>query len=594
MELKTYLTIISRRRWVILITFGVLVCLVLGLAQLLPPSFSSTARLHVRTPVGGSQSYVEYNIWYADRLMNTYADLATSSAIREELKQELGLSENPDISVGVVPSSELIKITAKSNDPELSAAIANTLASIIVQHSKEMNSQTQSTANEYLNQRKLDAEQELSLSKQAYQALVEPIATDRAHLDLLAKTVDHDQQIFLMLKDNYEQNQAKDADRLLLYESEKQMADLSKKISQEQAEWEELNAQISKSQETIDEAKRQVTLNETEYTNIVTLLDQAKISEIIQENTFTLPTIDPAIPPDTQTSSTHLVIYALGLLCSLAGALVAGFIVDTMDSRLFTTDEIQAITQLELLGKIPSMRQVDLEAYPQQDGIYRESMRRLRLNLLRLCKLEEIKSLAFCSADPREGKSRLIACLAIDLALAGRKILLIDADLRKPNLHLQLEVPNDTGLSDYLSGKAQLDRIIADSSYLNLKLIPSGPIPPNPAQLLSSEFMGLALSQICADFDLVLVDTPALLAVSDVDELAMLVDGMVLVVDGQRAYEPKLKTAIRLLANLRVKPIGVIINRAEVSESYHYYESKNQLARWFNKMKATLEDHNRS
>jgi capsular exopolysaccharide synthesis family protein len=592
MELRTYLTIISRRRWVILITFVVLACLILGLAQLLPPSFSATARLHVRTPVGGSQSYVEYNIWYADRLMNTYADLATSSAIWEDLKQELGLSENPDISVGVVPSSELIKITAKSNNPELSATIANTLASIIVQHSKEMNSQTQNTANEYLNRRKLEAAKELEQSKQAYQVLVDPIATDQAHLDLLARTIDHDQQIFIMLKDNYEQNLAKDADKLLLYESEKQMAELSKKISQEQAEWEELNAQISRSLETIDEAKRQVTLNETEYTNIVTLLDQAKISEIIQENTFTLPTIDPAISPNTQTSSTRMVIYALGLLCSLAGALVAGFIVDTMDSRLFSVDQIQAITQLELLGKIPSIRQIELDAYPQHNGVYRESMRRLRLNLLRLCKLEEIKSLAFCSADPREGKSRLIACLAIDLALAGRKILLIDADLRKPNLNLQLGVPNDTGLSDYLIGKAQLASVILDSSYLNLKLIPSGPVPPNPAQLLSSELMEAALSQNYGDFDLVLVDTPALLAVSDVDELAMLVDGTVLVVDGLHAYEDKLKTAIRLLANLRVKPIGVIINRAEVSESYHYYESKNQLARWFNKMKATLENHN--
>ena len=120
MELKTYLAIINRRKWIILPAFVGLMGMVILAAQFISPKFSATARLRVKTPVGGSSSYVDFNIWYADRLMNTYADLATSSSIREELKRELNLPTNPDISVGVVPSSELIKITAKSESPILS------------------------------------------------------------------------------------------------------------------------------------------------------------------------------------------------------------------------------------------------------------------------------------------------------------------------------------------------------------------------------------------------------------------------------------------------------------------------------------------
>jgi capsular polysaccharide biosynthesis protein len=110
MEIKTYFDIISRRKWVIIPTAVILIVVVFIAARFMPPQFTSTAQLRVITPTGGSSSYVDFNIWYADRLMNTYAELAKSATVRDELKQKLNLSQDPKVTISVVPSSEIINI----------------------------------------------------------------------------------------------------------------------------------------------------------------------------------------------------------------------------------------------------------------------------------------------------------------------------------------------------------------------------------------------------------------------------------------------------------------------------------------------------
>ncbi len=265
MELKTYLAILSRRKWVILPVFFALLALVFIAAQFISPKFSATARLRVKTPVGGSSSYVDFNIWYADRLMNTYADLATSSSIREELKLQLNLPTIPDISVSVVPSSELIKITAKSQSPELSAEIANQLAEIIVAQSSEPSDKTRTATNQYLDARKTQVGEQLKSANDKYQEIVAPIAADQARLDALGRTIDQDRQVYITLKDNYEQNLSKGVEKSVLASSERQMKELSAKIDQEQVDLEALNTQLTERLQQIEIAQREVNAKEGEF-----------------------------------------------------------------------------------------------------------------------------------------------------------------------------------------------------------------------------------------------------------------------------------------------------------------------------------------
>ncbi len=312
------------------------------------------------------------------------------------------------------------------------------------------------------------------------------------------------------------------------------------------------------------------------FANIVALLDQAKITDIIQENTFVIPVIDPAIPPTTQSSSTRILIYVLGTAVSLAGAIAVGFLIDALDTRLYTSDQIHAVTQLEFLGKIPPNNKLQRENLSENHSAYREAIRRLRINISRIANSEHLRSIIFCSADPREGKSTLVCSLAVEFAASGRRIILIDADLRKPSIHSHVNLSNERGLSTYLTGDMELKEIISKTEYPNLDIITSGPVPSNPAAILSSVSLADLLDQLEAAYDLVLIDTPAILAVSDVDEIAVVVDGAILVVDRGQAQEPKLRATIRLLNNLKVRPLGVIINRAESNGTYHYYAKSHK------------------
>jgi len=134
------------------------------------------------------------------------------------------------------------------------------------------------------------------------------------------------------------------------------------------------------------------------------------------------------------------------------------------------------------------------------------------------------------SAEAGEGKSTTTANLGISLAQIDRSVLLLDADLRRPTLHTLLRVPSSPGLSSYLSGTAMLEAVVTKTSIPNLSLIACGPIPPNPAELLSSRRMRDLLQTVGGQYDMVFLDSPPVLAASDATTLAPVVDGVLLVV----------------------------------------------------------------
>jgi capsular exopolysaccharide synthesis family protein len=594
MELKTYFTILVRRKWVLLLTTILLLVFVTVLVQILPDVYSSTARLRVKTPVGGSPSYVDFNIWYADRLMNTFAELAMSSSLREELKDKLHLAGNPNISVGVVPSSEMIKITAKAKDPILSAEIANSMAEIIIDHSKGVMEQSGAATLAFLSERQAQVNEELVQAKDKYQQLVNPIA-----IDSLTRVIDQNNQLYITLKDNYEQNVAKGVDQKVITESEIQMTLLDKKIKADQTELETLNAKVKESLESLDEAKRQISLRESENANLIALLDQARITELIQQNTFTTPVVERAVPPPVKTSRDNLLMYAIGIVVSLMMAITFAFVVDNLDNRLFTNEQILSTTQLPLLGVIPNTQNLNLWEPSDNQGAFWEALRRLRINLSKIAQEKGLKSLVICSAEPREGKSTILASLAIEFALSGKKTVLIDADLRKPTIHQYFQVKNDTGLVDCLvqeseseslegKGMSKFQDAIHDTAFSNLKVIPSGRIVPRPGELFNSPYLANLLGELKENFNWILIDAPALLAVSDVDELSQNIDAAIFLIQQGRSHESRVKTAVRILNNLRTIPLGVLINRTESIGNYRYYHEKSGVIDWFKKLPKTL------
>lgn len=205
-----------------------------------------------------------------------------------------------------------------------------------------------------------------------------------------------------------------------------------------------------------------------------------------------------------------------------------------------------------------------------------EQYRTIRTNIQFSFIDNTMRSLMVTSAGPGEGKSTTVANLAVTFAQQGKKVLLIDADLRKPTVHYTFRVNNYTGLTNVLTGAAALLPTCQETRVENLFVLTSGPIPPNPAELLGSKAMEHCLEEAYHHFDLVIFDTPPVLAVTDAPILSHQCDGTVLVVaSGKTEMEAALK-AKELLQAANAKLLGVVLNQKKQKQGqyYYYYGSK--------------------
>ncbi|MFD1772539.1 CpsD/CapB family tyrosine-protein kinase [Paenibacillus rhizophilus] len=202
-----------------------------------------------------------------------------------------------------------------------------------------------------------------------------------------------------------------------------------------------------------------------------------------------------------------------------------------------------------------------------------EAFRALRTNIDFSSVDDKIQVIMVTSSGPEEGKSTVTANLAAAYAQADKKVVLIDADMRKPTGHRTFSLSNRYGLSSLLSQQANLDEVIQGSEVPNLSIITSGPIPPNPAEMLASNRMSAVLQELRQRFDIILIDTPPLLAVTDAQIMATKSDGVIMVVSYGRV---KRDIAVKAKANLdRVgcRVLGVVMNnvKRKASEGYYYY-----------------------
>ena len=200
-----------------------------------------------------------------------------------------------------------------------------------------------------------------------------------------------------------------------------------------------------------------------------------------------------------------------------------------------------------------------------------ESYRSIRTALLLSSADNPVKTIAVTSALPGEGKSVSVANLAVTLAQSGKTVLIVDADLRRPRQHRMFKVKNTFGLTTYLTDSVEIKDVIKSTEIPNLFLVNAGPIPPNPAELLGSDKMSRFIRMMSDESDFVLFDLPPMLEISDALVLGAKVDGVVLVIWGDRTSREALKKAREKLDLLKVRTLGVIINNVSVPHNATYY-----------------------
>lgn len=222
------------------------------------------------------------------------------------------------------------------------------------------------------------------------------------------------------------------------------------------------------------------------------------------------------------------------------------------------------------------MRKYNLKAFNNPKSLTAEAFRTLRTNIQFTSVDNVVKRILFTSAGPQEGKSSIVANLAVSMSQAGKNVLIIDADLRNPSQHKIFGLTNLTGLTTTLVEAVSPFANIVKTPYEGLDILTSGPIPPNPAELLDSQRMKQILQEITQVYEFVLIDSPPAIAVTDASVLAQSVDGVILVLAVQEVKREYALRAKEQLDKVGAKILGIVLNKAKVrskKDNYYYYYS---------------------
>jgi len=273
----------------------------------------------------------------------------------------------------------------------------------------------------------------------------------------------------------------------------------------------------------------------------------------------------------------------LSIVFGLFGGVGLAFFLEYLDDTVKGIEDIMNLSaEWPYLGSIPEIdgktntpdEQKGIFTHIQPKDPISEAYRSIRTSIL-FSSTEEhhLKSIVVTSPGSQEGKSTTICNLAVTMAQSNKKVLLIDADMRKPRLHEIFKQPNEKGLSDFLSEQADFKELIRKTNINNLCLISGGPYPPNPSELLSSHKMEELIETAKKEYDAIFFDTPPIAVVTDASILSRAVDGVILVLQSGKTSRKVLPHVNQLIKEARARLVGVMFNRVDISHGggYHYY-----------------------
>jgi len=296
--------------------------------------------------------------------------------------------------------------------------------------------------------------------------------------------------------------------------------------------------------------------------------------------------IDQADVPTKPVWPKPLLNAAIGVLLGLFAALITVFVREKFDDSVRLPDDVERKLNLPLLGTVPLLKSgAPVEALEDPRSLLSEAHYALRNSLELSSEAGLPRTLFLTSSRQSEGKSTTAYAIARDLALTGKRVLLLDADLRKPSLHRILKLENRFGLVNVLARQKSLEEVVQRTSTANLYFVASGPQPPNPAQLLSAKALNEMFKAAKQLFDVVVIDGPPVLGLVDAPSLASVAEGTLFVVEANRAHRGHAKAAIKRLVSGKANLLGVVLTKFDAKKAgygndygYYYYEYQSDHA----------------
>jgi capsular exopolysaccharide synthesis family protein len=515
------------RRWLWLLTLGTVLAAAVGygLSASMTPYYQAKATLLVNQGQGTTAMASYNDILSSERLARTYGELMRTEPIVLQVIADLQLPLRyeelvKNVDVRQVRDTQLIALAVEHPDPRTAAEIANGIArAFIGRISQDQLGQTAATRN-ILDRQVTDLEQQITRTTQAIE--------QASRVDAEGPT----------------------SSRVAF-------------LQNELARYQTTYAQLLRSQ-------HEMAIEAAAAANSVRLAVPATVSE---------RPVRPNVPQRT------ILAAVLGLLAAAGLA----FALEYLNDAVRTPEEVERVSGLHTLGSVAlfgaggrgrsggnlKSRTV---ADSHGDAAMSEAFRILRTNIEFAQVDTTCRVLLVTSSSPGEGKSTVAANLAAVTAQTGRSVLLVDADLRRPTIHETLGIENRQGLTNLLVREAHpIEPVLQETRLPGVTAMTSGPIPPNPTELLGSSRMKELLARLTEMFDLVIVDSPPVLAVADPAVLAPRVDGVVLVVDARSTSSETLRRTRDALARANANMLGVVLNklRPQGDRYYHYYGAKD-------------------
>ncbi len=374
-------------------------------------------------------------------------------------------------------------------------------------------------------------------------------------------------------------------------------ADLKVSLSQSKGE----AIQQNRESVQLNVIKQKLDIDRKIYDDLLQRSRQAGVeSEFHPTNIRVVQTAEVPIAPVKPNKPLNI---GLSILIGLALGIGLAFFIEYLNNTINTAEDVERITHLPPLGAIPSLQSLTKrralsygygarrstalalsngsdnshELVSSHDSLsaYSESYRALRTSLLLSSAEHAPRTMLITSSHPGEGKTAIVANTAISLAQTGARVIVLDGDMRRPRCHKVLNTKNEVGLSTYLSRDIPLDEVIQEAADIpNLHVIPAGPVPPNPSELLSSVKLRILLAQLQDRYDHIVIDSPPVIHVTDALIISPQVDGVALVVKSGHTPREAVVRSKQALIDVNAKIFGVVLNHVDLEREGYYYNYK--------------------
>ncbi|MEJ5312588.1 MAG: polysaccharide biosynthesis tyrosine autokinase [Anaerolineae bacterium] len=512
MELRHYASIVLKWWWLILLTTALAAAGAYFVNRNALPIYRASTTLTIDRG-GDPREDPYYVIRTSEALASTYLVQIKAPVILEEVRRRLGLEMSANaikgmLTVSQIEDTQLINITAQGYDPALVKALVETTAQVFIEH------QTQ--------------EQEAR-----YQARLAELEAQAAALE---QALEETQKSITGMGDP---DTLPDYARLELAQLQTQRTNQQTRLS------------------VLLQSAEELRLSMARYTTRISVFEPAEL---------------PTAPIGPQKMRNIMLAAAVGLMVGVGAA----FLIEYIDDTVRTPDDVKRVLPLSVLGLVPYLGKDDVQTevivarHPLRP--IAEAFRNLRTSIQFTNLDEPPHTLLVTSPQPTDGKSFVAANLAAVFAQGGKSVILVDADLRHPTLHKTFNIPIEPGLTEALLAVEDRPRALRETEVERLRIVSVGARAPDSTELLASQTFKRYIDELREQADVVILDSPPVLAVSDAAVLSTLVDGVILVMDSGKTRIPAAVQAAERIAGVGGVLLGVVLNRVKArSGGYYYY-----------------------